>query len=145
MKCNLVRWMWGLLPLGILIWIAFIDNKETIQEDLRQRTQAALAQAGFVWAGTAFDGRDALLKGVAFKEEHPGQAADVVRTVWGVRVVEAKVDVIDLVESYTWSAKVEKGTITLEGYVPSEEVRSTILDRVRNRFPEDRIVYYRPK
>ena len=140
MKCNLVRWMWGLLPLGILIWIAFIDNRQTIQEDLRDRTQAALAQAGFVWAGTAFDGRDALLKGVAFKEEHPGQAAEIVRTVWGVRVVEAKVDVIDLVETYRWSAKVEKGTITLDGYVPSEDVRSTILDDVRKRFPEDRIV-----
>jgi OmpA-OmpF porin, OOP family len=140
MKCNLLRWMWGLLPLGILIWIAFIDKKETIQEDLRQRTQAALAQSGFVWAGTAFDGRDALLKGVAFKEEHPGQAAEIVRAVWGVRVVEAKVDVIDLVDTYTWSATSEKRTITLEGYVPSEEVRAKILNQVRSRFPKDKIV-----
>ncbi len=140
MKCNLLRWMWGLLPLGILIWIAFIDKKETIQEDLRQRTQAALAQSGFVWAGTAFDGRDALLKGVAFKEEHPGQAAEIVRAVWGVRVVEAKVDVIDLVDTYTWSATSEKRTITLEGYVPSEEVRAKILSQVRSRFPKDKIV-----
>lgn len=132
--------MWGLLPLGILIWIAFIDNKERIQEDLRQRTQAALAQAGFVWAGTAFDGRNALLKGVAFKEEHPGQAAEIVRSVWGVRLVEAKVDVIDLVDTYTWSATYEKRAITLEGYVPSEEVRARILGHVRSRFPKDKIV-----
>ena len=140
MKCNLLRWMWGLLPLGILIWIAFIDNKERIQEDLRQRTQAALAQAGFVWAGTAFDGRNALLKGIAFKEEHPGQAAEIVRSVWGVRVVEAKVDVIDLVDTYTWSATYEKRAITLEGYVPSEEMRARILGHVRSRFPKDKIV-----
>ncbi len=140
MKCNLLRWMWGLLPLGILIWIAFIDNKKTIQGDLRQRTQAALTQAGFVWAATAFDGRDALLKGVTFKEEHPGRAAEIVRAVWGVRVVEAKVDVIDLVDTYTWSAKVKKSTITLEGHVPSEEVRTMILGHVRSRFPEYQVV-----
>ena len=140
MKCNLLRWMWGLWPLGILIWLAFIWEKEPIQEDLRQRTQDALIRAGFVWAGTAFDGRDALLKGLAFQEDHPGQAATVVREVWGVRVVEAKVDVIDFIDTYTWSAETGDGSITLKGYVPSEEMRTAIHGHVRTRFPKYKII-----
>lgn len=136
MRCNPLRWLWGLLPLGMLIWLAVVIEEQPIEQDLHQRTQAALAQAGFTWAGTGFDGRDGLVKGIAFQEEHPGQASKIVKNVWGVRVVEADVDLIDLVETYAWSARTTADKITLEGFVPNHEVRNAIHARVKKRFPK---------
>lgn len=135
MKCNPLRWWWGLLPIAALVWLAFIWEREPIQQDLRIRTQTALSDAGLNWAGTAFNGRDGLLKGLAFKEEHPGQAADVVRKVWGVRVVEESIDLIDFVDQYSWSAETHDKTIVLTGHVPNEETRIKLGDLVQARFP----------
>jgi len=130
-----MRWWWGLLPVAALVWLAFVWEREPIELDLKSRTQNALATAGLNWAGTAFAGRDGLLKGLAFKDEHPGQAADVVRKVWGVRVVEEKVDLIDLVDNYTWSAETIGKSILLTGHVPSEEARLKLRALLEARFP----------
>ncbi|MBU1212639.1 MAG: OmpA family protein [Alphaproteobacteria bacterium] len=135
MRCNPLRWWWGLLPVAALVWLAFIWEREPIQQDLRDRTEQALAAAGLHWAGTAFDGRDGLLKGLAFNDEHPGQAADVVRKVWGVRDIQEKVDLIDFVDSYAWSAEAIGKTILLTGYVPNEETRLKLRGLVEARFP----------
>lgn len=136
MSCNPLRWWWGLLPVAVLIWLAFIWEKEPIQNDLRLRAETALSSAGITWVGTAFDGRDALLKGIAFKEEQPGQAADLVRRVWGVRVVEEKVDLIAFVENYEWSAEKVGNRIVLSGHVPNEEARTNVLKLVKSRFAD---------
>lgn len=135
MKCNPLRWLWGLLPLAALVWLAFVWERGLIEDDLKTRTQDALAAAGLTWAGTAFDGRDGLLKGLAFKDEHPDQAADVARKVWGVRVVEEQVDLIDLVDDYTWAAESNAQSILLTGHVPSEEARGKLRKLIDTRFP----------
>ncbi len=136
MKCNPVRWLWGLLPVLALLWLTVVWEKDPIQEDLRERSQSALTAAGLSWAGTGFDGRDGLLKGLAFREEHPDAALDIVRKVWGVRVVDEHVDLIDLVEKYALSAAIDGSKITLTGYVPNEEIRKTLLKSVKTRFPK---------
>ncbi|KUO55866.1 MAG: hypothetical protein APF80_13850, partial [Alphaproteobacteria bacterium BRH_c36] len=118
-----------------MVWLAFIWEREPIQQDLRVRTEQALAAAGLHWAGAAFDGRDGLVKGLAFKDEHPSQAADVVRKVWGVRVIDEKVDLIDFVDSYSWSAEATGKTIVLTGYVPNQETRLKMRGLVEARFP----------
>ncbi|MEQ8825192.1 MAG: OmpA family protein [Filomicrobium sp.] len=136
MKCNPFRWLWGLLPVFALLWLTVVWEKDPIQEDLRQRTQAALSDAGLAWAGTGFDGRDGLLKGLAFREEHPDEAVNTVRKVWGVRVVEENVDLIDLIEEYAWQAEIDGSNITLSGYVPNEELQKKIYETAKARFPK---------
>ncbi len=135
MRCNPLRWLWGLLPIFALIWLAVIWEKEPIEEDLRQRTEAALNEAGLSWAGAGFDGRDGLLKGLSFSEDHPQRAIEIARNVWGVRVVDEDIDVIDLVSNYAWSAERTDGAINLTGYVPDEKAREMILKEVQSRLP----------
>lgn len=140
MRCNPLRWWWGLLPLAVLVWLAVVWEKGPIQEDLRLRTQTALEAAGLNWAGMAFNGRDGLVRGLAFREEHPLRAIEVVRDVWGVRVVDENVDVVDLVANFSWSAARQPGgTIVLNGYVPDEETRVAVMRMAKTRFPKSTI------
>ena len=62
------------------------------------RVDAALAGTGFRWAKTGFSGRDGLLTGRAADETAPQKAADVANAVWGVRVVENRLELIEKAE-----------------------------------------------
>ncbi len=135
MKCNPLRWWWGLLPVAALVWLAFIWEREPIQQDLRVRTHEALTEAGLTWAGTAFDGRDGLLKGLAFRDEQPVRATEIVSKVWGVRVVEQQIDLIDYVDNYAWAAETADEVIILTGYAPNEDARIKLRKLVEARFP----------
>lgn len=87
MRCHPARWLWGLIPVAMLTWLAVQAEVGTIQEDLDRRSAAALAAAGHDWASIVFDGRDGLLVGQAASTRQREDAADLVRGIWGVRVV----------------------------------------------------------
>jgi outer membrane protein OmpA-like peptidoglycan-associated protein len=90
MRCHPIRWLWGLIPIAMLSWIAVHAEVDRIEHDLQQRAARALHQAGYDWASVVFSGRDGVLVGTAPSREEPAKALALVRSVWGVRTVEAR-------------------------------------------------------
>ena len=91
MRCHPTRWLWGLIPIAMLSWLAVHLETDFIQRDLETRSAAALRGAGLDWASVAFSGRDGLLVGQAAAPAQLDEAAALVRNVWGVRTVETRV------------------------------------------------------
>ena len=58
MKCNWRRWLWGIIPLLVLSWVAVQAEHARLERDLAARTSVALAQGGLAWAMVEFSGRD---------------------------------------------------------------------------------------
>jgi OOP family OmpA-OmpF porin len=86
-----------MIPIAMLSWLAVHLETEFIQRDLETRSAAALRGAGFDWASVVFSGRDGLLVGQANAPQREGAVARV-RSVWGVRTVEARVAVSPAVD-----------------------------------------------
>ena len=63
MRCNWRRWLWGIIPLLVLSWVAVQAEHGRLERDLTERTRAALNQGGFPWALAEFKARDAALTG----------------------------------------------------------------------------------
>jgi outer membrane protein OmpA-like peptidoglycan-associated protein len=135
MRCNWGRWLWGLIPLLILSWVAVRLEQGPMERDLAQRSAAALAQGGLGWAGADFVARDATLTGRAPQEGEPAKAAELLRGVWGVRQVNNRADLIEKAEPYLWWATRRNNRIRLSGSVPNVNVRHAILGVTKASFP----------
>ena len=85
-----MRWLWGLIPIAMLAWLAVQTEHSHIEKDLERRSTEALRAAGHDWAVVAFDGRDGLLAGQPSDRIQLAEATNVVRNVWGVRVVRTR-------------------------------------------------------
>ena len=140
MRCNPWRWLWGLLLIAPLSWIVLHLHQAEIENDLRVRATEALERAGLGWASTTFSGRDAVLNGLATDETEPSKATDLVRRVWGVRVVDPRTDLVKSVETFTWIAERANGAVRLSGFVPSEPSRRAILQAARATLPNVRVI-----
>lgn len=90
MRCHPARWLWGLIPIAMLSWLAVNAESDRIERDLEQRSTAALAAAGHDWASVAFSGRDGLLVGTPDRPGQRDEAVGLVSDVSGVRVVEVR-------------------------------------------------------
>lgn len=135
MKCNPWRWLWGLIPLLMVSWIAILSEQGRIESELTQKSQEALSRAGLPWAKIAFQGRDGVLTGTATEEVEPDKAANLVRDLRGVRVVDAKAGLVEKVDTFTWQAALRDNKVRLSGHVPNEETRKTILGVAKANFP----------
>jgi OmpA-OmpF porin, OOP family len=134
MKCNPTRWLWGLLPVIGLGWVATQVTHTDIEADLKKRVDSQLSSSGFKWHQTTFSGRDGTIAGVASDEADPARATDIARSMWGVRVAESKATVIDKVDKYVWSATRTGNRLSLGGYVPNDAVRADIIKQVKANF-----------
>ena len=144
MRCNWRRWLWGIIPLLVLSWVAVQAEHGRLERDLAERARLALVEGGFTWAQAEFKARDAVLTGRAPQEGEPGKAADALAAVWGVRVVDNKADLLDKAEKYVWTASRRNNRIRLSGYAPSIECPAGHpggdegeLSGVRDRRPHD--------
>lgn len=140
MKCNPLRWLWGLLPVVLLGWAVTQFHRADIEADLKKRVDSQLSSSGFKWHQTALSGRDLQLSGVATDEADPGRAQDIARSIWGVRVVENKATVVDRIEKYQWLATKAGNAVKLGGYVPNDAARAEILKTAKASFPGQDVV-----
>ena len=140
MRCNPWRWLWGLLPIAMWSWITVLGEHERIERDLVDRSGEVLAQQGLSWAQSSFVGRDGRLEGIADEDGAADRAAEIVRAVWGVRVVDARAQLIEQVDDYQWSASYGGNRIKLSGYVPNEPTRKAIVGVAKANFPNSDIV-----
>jgi OmpA-OmpF porin, OOP family len=136
MKCNPIRWLWGLFPLAALAGVMFLGRMpELVQQDLRTRADNALSSQGFGWASTIFDGRDAQLVGNAADDSDQKRAAGIVRSTPGVRVVDDQTKLLDEEKTYTWQAMLRGGKLRLSGFAPTEKARTAIMGLAKATFP----------
>ena len=135
MKCNPLRWLWGVLPVALLSWGAAQMTHADIEADLKKRVDEQLSGSGFKWAKTGFSGRDGMVTGTATDEADPARAYDIARSIWGVRVVDNQAAVIDKVDTYQWSVSRVANKVRLAGYVPNEGVRTEIVKQAKANFP----------
>ena len=138
MKCNPLRWLWGLLPLmvlgGLMYW--FFGTFTNIEADLKRQSDAALVAGDQGWANTTFDGRTGLLIGQAVDNSDQLRAAGVVRGVWGVRQLDDQSKLLDEEKNYVWGAQLQSdGKIRLTGFVPTPSVRQAIVGNAKAIFP----------
>jgi outer membrane protein OmpA-like peptidoglycan-associated protein len=140
MRCNWRRWLWGIIPLLVLSWVAVQNEHGRLERDLAARSSFALAQGGLPWAMVDFSGRDALLTGRAPEDGEPGKAALVLAAVWGVRVVDNRAGLLDKAETYWWSASRRSNRIRLTGLAPSISARQAILGVTKASFPGFEVV-----
>lgn len=135
MRSNWWRWLWGIIPLLILGWIAVEAEHTRLETDLAARTSQALAAAKLGWASTNFQGRDGVLTGRASDVSDPDKAMSLLTRVWGVRVIDNRSDLIEKVENYVWAASRRNNRVRLTGYVPNVTSRQLILGMARANFP----------
>jgi OmpA-OmpF porin, OOP family len=136
MKCNPLRWLWGILPLAVFSWLAVMSIREPLERDLSQRAGEALRNAGLSWAKVRFDGRDGTVSGQAAEDNEPAKALEVARNTWGVRTINSQVDLLRKVENYVWSAAHTDGKLVLTGFVPNDTARKAIIASVKSNFPK---------
>ncbi len=139
MRCNPSYWLLGLIPIALLSWVAVQFEHEGIEADLGRRTQELLARSGLSWAVPIFSGRDSVLTGKASDDNEPGRALAKVRDTWGVRVVQGRTELLQIIEKFLWSASWRDGKLVLNGYVPSEDSRKLIVSAAGAAFPKAEI------
>ena len=135
MRCNWQRWLWGLIPLIMVSWVAIQLERESIKQDLTERAKAALMASGSPWAGVDINGRDAVLTGRAIQDNEPPRAEETVRQVWGVREVENRAILPPKIEPFNWSARRRGNRIRLSGYVPDRATRQAVLGLTKAAMP----------
>ncbi len=135
MKCNPLRWLWGIPLLLPLVLLAVMSSRSSVEADIKARAQDSLKRAGFNWAEVVMDGRDAVVTGKAVDETEPDKALKVVDAVWGVRGVSNAASLIEKVDKYVWGARRTGNKIRLSGYVPSEKARLDVHGMIKGTFP----------
>lgn len=147
MRCNPLRWLWGLLPLAFLSWIAVLAERPRIEADLKARAEAALTDRGLSWATADFTAREAAVAGLASEESEKAQAVSLVSSVWGVRSTEDRTSVLETIRPYIWSASRGDKSLRLTGYVPNPAARNSVVNGVKSAFPtytiEDQLKFAR--
>src|SRR5262249_47403929 len=140
MKCNWWRWLWGIVPLLVLSWVAVQAERDQLESDLAARASKALAHGGMPWARGGFNRPGAGLLGRAPEEGDPGRAAKKLAAVWGVRVIDNRAGLLDKAETYWWAASRRNNRIRLTGLAPSISARQAILGVTKASFPRFEVV-----
>jgi OOP family OmpA-OmpF porin len=140
MRCNWRRWLWGVVPILVLSFVAVWVERGAIERDLTDRARQALARAGAGWASVGFEGRNAVLAGLAWDESEANKAIRLVRAVPGVRLVENRVELVERADKYVWAASRRNHRIRIVGYAPTVATRQAILGVAKASFPGHEVV-----
>jgi outer membrane protein OmpA-like peptidoglycan-associated protein len=135
MRCNWQRWLWGLIPLVMVSWVAVQVERDRIQQDLTERAKGVLTELGLPWAGVEATGRDIVLTGRAFQDSEPPRAEETLRNVWGVRNVENRAILPPKIEPFIWSARRRGNRIRLMGYVSDRATRQAVIGLTKAAMP----------
>ncbi|MCL4767650.1 MAG: OmpA family protein [Hyphomicrobiaceae bacterium] len=137
MRCNPLRWLSGVVLVVGLLGIMNLEGVLVqIEAELEQRSRTALAQAGLGWASVGFSGRDGNLTGKAADEKEQRQAFDIARSIWGVRTVRNRTELVEEQTNYVWSASLRENRLRLTGFVPNDATRKAIVGAAKATFPQ---------
>ena len=136
MKCHPLRWLWGILPIALLSFVAAMEIRGRVETDLTKRALEALQSANLGWAKVRFEGRDGMLSGSADEESEPGKAIQLGTNISGIRVFDGQADLLRKVDPFTWSASHKDNKVVLAGFVPNEKTRKAVIGAAKSAFPK---------
>ena len=126
--CNWKKWIWpGILAIVLLTALAMLMKSGSIEEDLRAKALGGLS-ANHEWAQVELDGRDLTLSGTAPSEDAASTALTIAKEAYDVRVVASDVVLLPVADPYQLSAVKTEAGITLEGSVPNEGLRASVVE-----------------
>jgi OmpA-OmpF porin, OOP family len=140
MRCNPVRWLWGVLPVAALAFLATQWERPGIEADLGARVAERLKSGGVNWAKVDFTGRDGVMTGRATDEDDQRRARDLGASVWGMRNLANQTELIERADSYAWWVTRNGRRLVLRGLIPNEATRSTVVGLARTQVPDGEIV-----
>ena len=133
--CNWKKWIWpGILAVVLLTALASYFKAEVIERDLSEKASAALS-ANHPWASVELDGRDLTLGGRAPTPQAAEEALQIADNAYDVRIVIDDTNELPKVSPYQLSAVKEEGSVRLTGTVPSDEVRTTVVEAAKAAAP----------
>jgi OOP family OmpA-OmpF porin len=140
LRVKLRCWLMGLFPLILFgLFVGFL-TKGTIEKDLEKRSVEALKAAGIMWAKPVFKGLEGTIKGEAPTKEARLTATEVVRGVWGVRSVADRLSITKIISPYIFQTFHGKEKLVLDGYVPSDKIRQSVIGVAKAQFPNVSLV-----
>ncbi|VAW45136.1 Outer membrane protein A precursor [hydrothermal vent metagenome] len=131
----------GCLALVILSYFCISAKSPIIENDLLDRSHAALTNENISWTNISIDGRELLLTGVAPSEELREKVTDTVKSVWGVRTVDNQLTVaepnisepeISKLKKYSLMIAYSGSSIVLEGVVADQITREMIVETAQS-------------
>lgn len=134
------KWIFGLLPLVLLVVLAGLWNQGRVEQDLSARAASGLASTGQVWAKAELGGRDAILTGEAPSPEARAAARGQLERLFGLRQVADRTSLLPEASPFVFTALRDGAKITLTGAVPPGDTRQTLLDAAKAAFPGATIV-----
>ena len=130
--CNWKKWIWpGLITTAILTMLAGWLAGPNVEADLTAKASSVLQDGGHGWAKVALDGRDLTLSGTAPEPDAQSAAAGLVGNAYDVRVVKNISGVVPEQKPYTFSAALDDKSLILNGYIPNENTRGTLVDSAK--------------
>lgn len=117
------RWLWGLIPLGLLWGAGNFALDSAIERDIGRRAEQAVAAA----AGTApgvrpvvaqVDGRDVTIGGEVLSSDGANKAMARLHGEFGVRRTLGGLSQVVAQKPYSWFASRQPDSVTLGGFVP---------------------------
>lgn len=117
------RWLWGLIPLGLLWGAGNLALDTAIERDVGLRAEQAVAAA----AGTApgarpivaqVDGRDVTIGGEVLSSDGANKAMARLHGEFGVRRTLGGLSQVVAQKPYSWFANRRSDMVTLGGFVP---------------------------
>lgn len=136
------RWKLWAIPgfLGLLM-LALLSRCNSIENDLQQRTQAALTENGLNWAKVAANsgGRDLLLSGVAPSETAKDQAITLAQGVYGVGTLEHDITIKEYVSS-VFKLKHSDNKVVLSGSLPNQSSIDLAINKAQTLYGESNVV-----
>ncbi len=138
---NWRRWIRpGLIVTILVAIVAVLVEHGAIEHDLAGRVKARLAADGQDWASVAVSARSVVIRGTAPSPESQQLALRSATAVAGVRTVADASSLLALASPFVWSARRDGRSVTLNGSVPSEGVRASVLAAARRALPQAEIL-----
>ena len=134
------KWLWGLLPLGLLALLLFYNKTDVVETDLTTRVSQALSENALDSVEVALSGRDAMLTGLVETPEAKEEAEALANSTFGVRVAKSDITVIPLQSPHKTSYTLENGKLVLSGYARNQELKSALIERAKEAFPNVEII-----
>lgn len=134
--CNWTKWIWpGIFAVVILTALSTFFRADVVENDLTAKALGDL-QAEHSWAGVTLDGRDLTLSGTAPSEEAAAAALGIADNAYDVRIVNDTTDLLAIASPFLLKAEKTDGKVTLTGNVPSDDMRTEIVEAAKAAAPD---------
>lgn len=120
------RWLWGLIPLGLLWAVGNLALDSAIQRDVGMRAEQAVAAVAGTTPGARpvvaqVDGRDVTIGGEVLSSDGASKAMARLHGEFGVRRTLGGLSQVVAQKPYSWFASRQPDSVTLGGFVPDLE------------------------